>query len=175
MLKDDLAEIQNTAKLISEHEDSSNKLRRKSISLEEIKISKNFTFWTGFPNYETFLALFNFVKPRLSSIKIWRGSSRFRENILEDRKKHLRILSYEEEFFMTILRLKTGMMVQMLAHCFGVSPCTVSNIFTSYIVLLAQDLTKLCQLPSYNTVSAHISPAMKRYVRFIYERMIKCH
>ena len=89
MLKDDLVEIQNTAKLISEHEDSSNKLRRKSISLEEIKSSKNFTFWTGFPNYETFLALLNFVKPRLSSIKIWRGSSHFRENILEDRKKHL--------------------------------------------------------------------------------------
>ena len=165
MLKDDLAELQTTAKLIKDHEDSSNKLKRKSVSLEELKNSKNLQFWTGFPNYATFLALFNFIKPRLSSIKIWRGSARFRENVLKDRTKHMHILSYEEFFFMTVLRFKTGMMVQILAHCFGVSPCIVSNIFSSYVALLAQDLTQLCQLPSYNTVSPHISSAMKRYVK----------
>ena len=74
----------------------------------------------------------------------------------------MRLLSTEEELFLTMVRLKTGVMVQMLAHCFGVSTRYVSQIVTSYVGLMYQDLKELCELPSYNTLADHISPAMKK-------------
>ena len=127
------------------------------MSLEAVKYSDNFSLWTGFPNYQTFLAFYKFLQPRLPSLNIWRGSAHFQNKTLTDRTKSMRLLSTEEELFLTMVRLKTGVMVQMLAHCFGVSTRYVSQIVTSN-----QDLKELCELPSYNTLADHISPAMKK-------------
>ena len=162
VIKKEVIYLEGEAKAKAEYERAFQSLQNKLISLEAVKYSDNFSFWTGFPNYQIFLAFYKFLQPRLPSLNIWRGSAQFQNKTLTDRTKSMRLLSTEEELFLTMVRLKTGVMVQMLAHCFGVSTRYVSQIVTSYVGLMYQDLKELCELPSYNTLADHISPAMKK-------------
>ena len=143
-------------------EEEVNAKRQNERAMKTLKHSDKFSFWTGFFNYETFFAFFSFFQPRLSSLKIWRGGARFNAKTLCDKSESMRILQPEEELFLTMVRLKTVLMVHILAHCFGVSEAYVSHIVTSYVALMYQDLKDLCQLPSYTTVSDHISAGMKK-------------
>jgi hypothetical protein len=47
---------------------------RQLLSLENIKdIPKMMNFWTGFPNYETFYALYPFFETRAKHLRYWKG------------------------------------------------------------------------------------------------------
>ena len=162
VIKKEVVYLEGEENAKAECEKSFHSLQNKLISLEAVKYSDNFSFWTGFPNYQAFLAFYKFLQPRLPSLNIWRGSIHFQNKTLTDRTKSMRLLSTEEELFLTMVRLKTGVMVQMLAHCFVVSTRYVSQMATSYVGLMCQDLKEPCELPSYNTLADHISPAMKK-------------
>lgn len=44
------------------------------LSLENMKDNpKRVAFWTGFPNYETFLALFEYFQPRAKNLRYLAG------------------------------------------------------------------------------------------------------
>ena len=109
MVRDDVvfleAECASKVQLEKAHED----LLRKAISLDVIQNDeRSCQFWTGFPNYGTFKALFNFLLPRIKHIRFWRGSARFnpKANIVTGPKRIKRTLAEEEEFFMTMIRFE---------------------------------------------------------------------
>lgn len=63
-------------KRIADLEKENDSLRSKCLILENIKLDdKKFQFWTGFPNYATFKALFDYLDGvALQKKKNWRGS-----------------------------------------------------------------------------------------------------
>ena len=120
-------------------------LKQKYTKLEErlfcLKtIAKNdslITFYTGFPNYKTMVALYEFLDPGASgeNIKFWSSG---REDIQTDTNKQVkkgrpRSLKPEDEFFLTLCRLRQGFAELHLAQLFNVSQSTVSRICISWI------------------------------------------
>ena len=109
--------------------------------LEDIQTSdKICSFYTGFPYYGTFKALFDYLKDAAATKRNWRGretankshfSDKFQTKPGPDSK-----LTLEEEFLIVMMRLKVGLFQKDLAHRFGISEATVSRLFTSWINLM---------------------------------------
>ena len=108
----------------------------------------DFKFYTGFPDYATFKAFFNYLSPECHHLN-YHGSSTA-PVLSEDQKKHgkQRALSPEEELFMVLSRLRCGFLGQDLAHRYGVSPSHISRIWTTWITFLCHRLRSLPIWPS---------------------------
>ena len=86
-------------------------------------------FYTGFPSYDHLKICFDFLDPAASQL-IYRDSRK----VLDHSNKGLPLsLPPMEEFFLTLVRLRLGLLEQDIAYCFGISQSTVSRIFTSWI------------------------------------------
>ena len=68
-----------------------------------------------------------------------------------------------EEFFLTMVRLKVGLLVEDLAVRFSISVGSVSSIFNSWVNLMYVDLKELCELPSRSVVTENQSKAMRDF------------
>ena len=89
------------------------------------------TFYTSFPSYAHFMILcYNYLGNAVNHLA-YPGSSADVAGI--SRVKSQRILSPKNEFFLTLCRLRCGLMEQDLAYRFHISQATVSRIFTAWI------------------------------------------
>ena len=148
------------------------KLKERLITLEDIQTSEKLcSFYTGFPNYGTFKALFDYLKDAAATKRNWRGretantshfSDRFQTKPGPDSK-----LTLEEEFLIVMMRLKVGLFQKDLAHRFGISEATVSRLFTSWINLMYLELKDLCEMPDCES-----SEKAKQFGRFPMVRVI---
>ena len=69
-------ELQELYTKIAQLEKENYKLRERCISLDQIKqSSESCQFWTGFPNYGTFKALFDFLDEAAQLKTNWRGQA----------------------------------------------------------------------------------------------------
>ena len=155
------------------------------LDLNEIKKNpKQIQFWTGFPNFETMYSLFEFLEPRAKNMKYWRGCCNTnREHFpktFSSKPGPERKLSLLDEFFLTMIRLKVGLLTEDTAQrfsvCvgtvssivtswvrFSVSVGTVSSIVTSWVNLMYMDLKLLCELPPRDVTSDNQSKAMRQF------------
>jgi hypothetical protein len=103
-----------------------------SLSLKALKIDNvKMKLFTGL-TYEQFCILFNFLGESVHHLTYWDG----KEPIKETQRKKMRKLKPEDELFLTLVRLKRGYCLDVLAHFFGISASTVSTIFNTWIQLL---------------------------------------
>ena len=102
------------------------------------------SFYTGFPNMETFQATPTYLNPGKhdENIPYWLSSESKVEKSHYDGDNHQntiskrgrsRTLKPEEEFYLVMCRLRQGFQEQHLAFLFGISQSTVSRIFISRI------------------------------------------
>ena len=142
--------------------------KNQVLDLNEMKSNpKQIQFWTGFPNYETMYSLFVFLEPRARNLKYWRGSSTSNSEhfskTFTSKPGPERKLSLLDEFFMTMIRLKVGLLTEDIAQRFSVSVGTVSSIVTSWVNLMYTDLKLLCELPPRDVTSDNQSKAMGQF------------
>lgn len=95
-------------------------------------------FYTGFPNYQTLLACYNFLNPGENGENITyvrSGSDDFSSppNKQGNKPGKRRKLSTLDEFFMVLVRMRLGLFELDLAHRFGVHISTVNRICISWI------------------------------------------
>lgn len=113
------------------------KFRLSNIKNDDIKVS----FYTGFTSYGILDALFTFLGPSVESLSYSKFES---ENQRGNSKRcRPRTLPPLEEFFLTLVRLRLGLMEQDLAYRFGISQSTVSRITTTWINLLYLKLKEI--------------------------------
>ncbi|XP_019636876.1 PREDICTED: uncharacterized protein LOC109479363 [Branchiostoma belcheri] len=129
------------------------KLKKACLRLDNIKDNNDkFRFWTGFPNYGTFQALFEYLKPKAAGMKYWRGGATLDSEHYSYRYSmkpgQRRTLTLEEEFFAVMVRLRVGLLVKDIAARFLISESTFSRLFTSWINLMYQELKGMFELPS---------------------------
>ena len=69
-IKEYLPEIREKVNELERVQKLNERQARQLLSLENIKdISKMMNFWTGFPNYETFYALYQFFETRAKHLR----------------------------------------------------------------------------------------------------------
>ncbi|XP_062609017.1 uncharacterized protein LOC134270785 [Saccostrea cucullata] len=112
-------------------------------------------FYTGIPNKETFNAVFDEIKD--DAYKNTRRASSSSSN--KGRPRRLRII---DEFFLVLLRLRLGLLLEDLANRFNVSVSTCSKIFNLWIDFLFVQLQPLIMWPSRDTINATMPISFKR-------------
>ena len=138
-------------------------------------------FHTGFESTEMFKIVFEFVKVKASVMTYWDGNKKTlilrkqssssdldmllaspEYNIVPLKPGPSRKLSLEQEFLMTMMRLRLGILTEDIAFRFQVSPGKVSQILITWIKLLSKESACLIVLPSKFQVRATLPDCFKR-------------
>ncbi|CAC5379541.1 unnamed protein product [Mytilus coruscus] len=72
-----------------------------------------------------------------------------------------RTLSLRQEFLLTLMKLRLGLLSEDLADRFGISTATVSSVFTTWIRVLSSILGQFVSNPSKEVVRASLPPSFK--------------
>ena len=147
----DLASIE---KLRNENE----LLKLRMLTLSNVKCNdKLFQFYTNIPNFHVFDAVREYLQSRLTdgsnTMRRWRGAKQSCNQFSETREMnkpqisgYSDKLSFEEELFLVLVKLKTGRMNQDLAFHFDISVGLVSELFTSWLYFLSVELKALFEV-----------------------------
>lgn len=113
-------------------------------------------FYTGFPSYEVFLAVFDFLGPAVNYLEYWGTSKR---TVRMDRHKWK--LNPKNQFFLTLVRLRLNCRVKDLAVRFGISLGLVSRYITTWICFLYHHLKEIEWMPSPEQVAGNLPHVFK--------------
>ena len=143
-------------------------VKKRYFSLDNLQKDDSATrFYTGFPNYTSLVAVFNYFKPKLDRMTYWRGSSTSSKSmeikVLSLKRGPKRRLSHIEEFVFVLMRLKVGLFLNDLADRFGISIGNASKIFTTWINFLYYELPLLFPFPSKEKIQKFMPDEFNRY------------
>ncbi|XP_077523140.1 uncharacterized protein LOC144133976 [Amblyomma americanum] len=116
--------------------------------LENMKTPQDMLYYTGLPSVPVFNHILSFVVER-------------NPKLARSEKQNLR--SLEEQLFMVLVRLRTGMATKEISRNFAVSMPTFSRIFTEWILMLDKDLAAITTFPSLAEVQQHMPSHFRQY------------
>jgi len=121
-------------------------------------------FYTGFPDYSTLIAAYKILLESDASVmQQWNGKH-CKEDFSECSKQGRRCkLPLVEQFFLTLVRLRLGLLELDLANRFGVSQSTVSRITTTWINLMYHTFKGIEVFPSWHIVKKYMPTIFKDY------------
>lgn len=110
-------------------------------------------FYTGLPNAATFRMLFG---------KMADAEELTQRNGTSGKKGRPRSLRLIDEFFLVLIRLRLGLLLEDLAQRFHISKATCSNITTQWITYLSVKLSFLTVWPSRSTIKETMPNKFRR-------------
>lgn len=113
-------------------------------------------FYTGFPDYRTFIACFEFLGNAVNHLNYWYGGKT--KETPPNNKGAPRALTPLNEYFLVLCRLRLGLLEQDIAYRFHVSQPTVCRICVTWINFM---YVKLKEIPIWPT-RASIDKLMPR-------------
>ena len=121
-----------------------NSVKSSVFTWRKIKTDLKMNFYTGISSINLFNVIFLLLSPFLQHVRYWRGSSRAR-CLSKFRRTYTRcapkILTHRDEFLLTLMRLRLGLLNEDLADRFGISATICSNTFTTWIKILSNVLS----------------------------------
>ncbi|KAL3862565.1 hypothetical protein ACJMK2_008524 [Sinanodonta woodiana] len=114
---------------------------------------QKFLFYTGVPNSAIFKALFDEIKDDATS-----QTARYGATSGKGRPRHLRLI---DEFFLVLMRLRLGLLLEDLADRYNIGTSTCGLIFNKWIDYLYIQLEFLIQWPSRRAVDEHMPLCFK--------------
>ena len=128
--------------------------QRPELCFEDIeKSEEKCMFYTGLPNGGMFKALFNGMDD---------AEEQTQRNGFSSNKGRPRSLRLIDEFFLILMRLRLGLLLEDLAQRFHISKSTCSNITNHWIVYLSSKLSFLVTWPSRPTINDTMPKKFKR-------------
>ena len=125
-------------------------LHLEDIAGDDAKVA----FYTGFPSYAHLKACFDFLGPAAMNLQ-YRDS--VTTNDIKSKKfGRPRSLQPLEEFFLTMVRLRLGLLEQDIAYHFNISQSTVSRIFTTWINFLYLQFKSIPLWPPQEYIRTHM-------------------
>ena len=130
--------------------------RLESIAGDDTKVA----FYTGFTSYARLKACYDFLGPAATKLQ---HCTRDSSTATEKSKKigRQRSLSPLEKFFLTMVRLRLGLLEQDIAYRFGISQSTVSQIFTTWINFMYLQSKRIPLWPPKEYVRSHMPQVFK--------------
>ena len=123
--------------------------------------------FTGISDTLTFKFLFGELVKDAKDMTYWKGEKQTTEpsssKLVEDRLGPHRKLSLEQEFLLTLMKLRLGMVNGVLAWMFGVSPALVSQIFFTWVRLISLDLAFMIKWPSRVEIRKNLPEVFRKY------------
>mgnify|MGYP002803995026 FL=1 len=162
-LKDKILELQaKQVTLQAKYDEGTNNLHSSLFQLKRFMGSDiDFKFYTGFPNYSSFKAFYEYLSPACEHL-IYLGSNTAPQTSDSQSKcGRARSMSPEQELFLVLVRLRLGLLLQDLAHRYNISTSQVSRIFKTWIVFLHQCLRALPIWPSRKFIDDNMPPCFK--------------
>ncbi|XP_070378554.1 uncharacterized protein [Dermacentor albipictus] len=139
-----------------------NKLERVESRLLTVKILRDPSkcmHYVGLPNIGVFQSLLDYLNPLASEMAYWGSNQKGGKNLRGHRKDS----ELENEFFMTLLRLRRGIGGVELARNFLICESQVSRIFTTWVNLLQRELKKLTTLPSREALQPYLPKSFRDF------------
>ena len=123
--------------------------KQSRFSWKKVKTAAKMNFYTGLSSIEVFSAVFNLIEPYLPSISYWVGPYPMHCRQKSYWKSYSRVRQYKnhqfkrkpshkDEFFLTLMRLRLGLLNEDVADIFGISPRLSSRNFTTWIKVLSK-------------------------------------
>ncbi|XP_064622762.1 uncharacterized protein LOC135484973 [Lineus longissimus] len=137
-----------------------------------ISKDKDIQFYTGLPNRKCFDDLYQILQPKARKLRYWRGPAVVSSKVKRKfsifpksprKSSNERKLVLKDEFLLTPVRLRVGLLEKDLAHRLGMSLAGVSRILITWIKFLARELKGLIFVPPAEVVQEHRPPAFKEY------------
>ena len=158
-----LKEIERLRGVINNINRDSFSMRRYSASPDMLK------FYTGFVNYSVLMNFYAALAPTACTMTTWAQHKRLtvRKSVSEFRETcNSTALSLMDQFFLVLVRLRTGMLELELADRFCVSQTTVSRILVTWLNYLYIYLGSVPIWPSRKIIDKHMPEIFKPdYVR----------
>ncbi|XP_064461994.1 uncharacterized protein LOC135372273 [Ornithodoros turicata] len=123
-------------------------LQSTSLCLDNMQTTEDMLYYTGLPSQVIFRHILDFVVKRNPHLA--KGEDRGTQSV-------------EEQMFMVLVRLRTGMQTKEVSRNFSVSMATFSRTFSRWILAMQKELVALTSFPSLVEVQQHIPPHFKRY------------
>lgn len=109
-------------------------------------------FYTGV-TLATLMLIFDVIRSKAERMRYWQGSARDLPDAPNGNKRGpARVLSSFEEFLLTLVRIRRGLDVEVLADIFAISCSSISRIFITWINLLQLELKFLIQWPTRDQI-----------------------
>nr|XP_047146612.1 uncharacterized protein LOC101235303 [Hydra vulgaris] len=124
-------------------------------TIEWFDTDSKVTFYTGLPNLKILCCLFNFLKPLITE----------NENS---------VLSYFEEFSLTLMRLRLNLSIRDLAYRFETSKSTSSKVFLRWIDIMYFRMKHLIKWPARNELIETMPLCFRKYFETKVAVIIDC-
>ena len=132
-------------------------------------------FFTGLPSTKAFHCLFEHLLPKVQHMQYWRGAKQTEREAPKDpsdfqefagrsetRMGPPRKLSLEQEFLLTLMKLRLGLLTEDLAFRFNVSSTTASSIFATWMKLCSKELSVLIIWPTRSQMKNHLPKCFQK-------------
>jgi hypothetical protein len=110
-------------------------------------------FYTGFPSYAVFQECYHFLDPVNNIVY---HNTKGQRRVVKDTK-----LMYEDQFFLTLVRLRLGLLVKDLSHRFKISVTSVNRYFVSWVNFMYLKLGSLDIWPTKAYITQTMPESMK--------------
>ena len=156
---------------VTELEEYIEKLKAPQFSLEKIKDDDSAVrFYTGFPNFSSLFAVFQYFRPKFEHVHYWQGPKSgnkkdlfYQSQLNSTKPGPKRKLALIDEFFLVLVRLKVGLFLGDLSDRFCISTGLLSKIFTTWINFLYLELPLLFPFPSQTLIRKQMPKQFKAY------------
>ena len=164
-------EINRLKSKVNELKEYIEKLQAPQFSLEKIK-DDDFAvrFYTGFPNFSSLFAVFEYFKPKFEHVHYWQGPKSgnkkdlfYQSHTIREKPGPKRKLPLINEFFLVLVRLKVGLFLGDLSDRFCISTGLLSKLFTTWINFLYLELPLLFPFPSQTLIRKQMPKQFKAY------------
>ena len=111
-------------------------------------------FYTGFESFDTFKVVLDYLNPAANSLVYWGSNTNIEKIVSTDFVKQgsERVMTVEEEFFLTLVRLRCALPTEDLTVPFNLSSSSISRILITWIDFLHSQLGMLPIWASKETV-----------------------
>nr|CAH3181162.1 unnamed protein product [Porites lobata] len=131
------------------------------MQFEQLTREMEVKVYTGLPSPKAFEFLFDYLSPKARFMQYWRGGKQTRKEscqppspfelatgYLKGRPGPERKLRLEQEFLLTLMKLRLALLTFDLGFRFHVSASTVSSVFITWVKLMSKELSVLIVWPS---------------------------
>ena len=165
---EDLDELIATRNKLNEELKNENKLKRTLCMKEVTKNDTSVNFYTGITSVACLKTLFNLLQPRASKMRYWDGDKanppkNYQRHQNTEKPGRKRTMTLFEEFVLTLVRLRLGLLRTHLSHICSVSESQISKVFITWVTFLCHELKSLIVWSTKEHIQTKLPPEFKRF------------